>query len=211
MNEDVVKHNIQVLGQLARWIVGERYKQMARDEVLSKFMSLQVDPILLVDMSLQLEREAIHLAEISLLALVTPDKMQIEARKSAKRIQDGYVQIYGEENPVVRDFSSPSLLQLRQACIRARVDFYNPFLSIEHKGASPKDLAYHAYLKSDRFQKKVAGFLEADRRYGEELVRQTEQLHRFMMKKQVDVELSRAEALWSEFQLETFKEPQALP
>ncbi len=211
MNEDVLKHNIQVLQQLARQMVGERFKRMARDEVLSKFMSLQIDPALFVDLQLQVEREAIHLTEISLLTLVTPDRLQREIQKAARQLQQGFQNVYGEENQVMKDFLSQSLVQMRESCLRARVDFYNPFLSQTEKAANPLQFAVSAYNRAEKFSKKLEGIIEADRRYNEELIRQTETMHRFLMKKQSEIELLKSEELWAEFQEEAFKTPAALP
>lgn len=211
MTEEVLKHNIQLLGQLTRYIVGECFKRMARDEMLSKFMSLQVDPALFVDLHLQIEREAIHLTEISLLELVTPDRLRNEMVKSGKKIQTGFELVYGEENPVIKDFQNQSLIQFRELGLRSRVEFYNPFLTVSRKGENFLDLAILAYNSSDRFLKKIEGVLEADRRYNEQLVRQTESLHRFLMKKQTDYQFQKMDEIWKEFLQEAFRSPAALP
>jgi len=211
VTEAILKHNIQLLTQLTRFIVGECFKRMARDEMLSKFMSLQVDPALFVDLHLQVEREAIHLTEISLLELVTPDRLRGELRKSGKKLQDGFQLVYGEENPVIKDFLNQNLIQFRELGLRARVEFYNPLLTVERKGENFLDLANLAYNRPDRFLKKIEGVLEADRRYNEELVRQTESLHRFLMKKQTEYELQKMDEIWKEFLEEAFRSPAALP
>lgn len=211
MSEEILKHNLLVLNQLARALVGDRFKRMAKDEMLSRFMSLQVDPALFVDLHLQVEREAIHLAEISLLALVTPDRMAREYEKTARRIQEGFQLVYGEENQIMKDFTQPLLISLRQSALRARVELFNPFLSVNVKGESPFHLAKSAFQNSEKLFKKLEGVLEADRRYNDELVKQTESLHRFLMKKQTDYELQKNREIWSEFMEGAFHVPAALP
>lgn len=203
--------NLGLLRQILKILIADRYKQMARDEVLSRFIQKHVDPVLLVDASLHIEREALSLTEMSLLSLVTSSRMNAEVRRAAEKIQKSFQEIYGEESDVVHEFCSPELLHLRTDCLRARVDFFNPFLTVTGVVNNVFDLALKAFNKVERFEKKLTPVLEADRRYGEELVRETEATHRFLMKKQMDYELEKAEELWTEFQGQAFRSPRALP
>lgn len=211
MKEAQLRSNISILQQVTKSIVADRFKRMAKDEVLSKFISSSVDPILLVDLALQIERESIQLTEISLLEVVTQERMEAEIRRTSKRIQEHYQQVYGEENSVVRDFKAASLLNLRAGTLRSRVDFYNSFLTVESKVETPLELANQAFNRAERFQSKLERVFSSDRSYNDELVRQTEPMHRFLMRKQTDYEILKSEELWLEFKSESFKEPHALP
>lgn len=206
-----LRRNIQFVARIARHIVTERFKRMAKDEVLSKFIQSHVDPILLVDINLQIDREAIDLAEMSLLTLVTGDRMSNELKRSAARIQKAYQDVYGEESDVVRDFSSPELTYLRIDCFRARIELYKVLLIVQDEVGSAYELAVKAFKKAERFQSRIEALLLADKRYNEELVRSTEATHRFLMKKQTEYEISKSEELWLEFKSDSFKETQALP
>lgn len=204
-----VERNKHILAQLLKSVITERYKRMAKEEVLSRFLSKNLDPVLLIDLHLRMERDAIELAEMSLLELVTSDRINSELKRSALRIQQAYQEIYGEE--VVPDFSGDSLVDLRMRCFRARLDMYNSFLTVTAPAKNSLELAALAFQRAERFQKKLSAVCEVDRFYGDELVRQTSSIHRFMMRKQLDYEILKSEEVWLEFKTEAFKEPQALP
>jgi len=209
VKRELIQRNIHLLSQLLKNIIADRYKRMAKDEMLSRFISSRIDPVLLVDLSLQIERDSIELTEMSLLELVTPDRMAAEVKRSADRIQRVFAEIYGEE--ILENFLSEPLMDLRMQTIRSRIDFYNPFLTVEHEVESFFDLAAKAYVRAERFQKKMGNVVESDRQYNDELVRETNQLHRFMMRKQLDYEILKSEEIWLEFKTEAFKTPHALP
>lgn len=209
MKSSRIERNAQILLQLLRALVTERYKRMAREEVLSRFMSGRLDPVLLIDLQMRAERDAVELTEVSLLELVTSDRMNAETKRSAIRIQQAYQEIYGEE--IVPNFLSDHLVDLRIRSLRSRIDFYNSFLSVPDELSNSLELAAKGFEKAERFEKKLSAVLDADQRYAEELVRQTDSIHRFMMRKQLDHELAKAKASWEEFLREAFKKPQALP
>lgn len=204
-----IERNAQVLIQLLKNVVADRYKRMAKEEVLSRFLSKNLDPVLLIDLHMRMEREAVQLTEMSLLELVNSERMNSELRKSSIRIQQAYQEIYGEE--LVPDFAAESLVDLRMRCFRSRLEFYNSFLTVNEAVATSLELAAKAFHRAERFQKKLSSVFDADRNYADELVRQTNSIHRFMMRKQLDYEILKSEEIWLEFKTEAFKEPQALP
>lgn len=209
--KDVLGRNLQLVNQLAKLVVADRFKRMARDEVLSRFIQSSVDPVLLVDLNLRVDRESIHLAEMSLLSLVTAERMSAEIKRTAVSIQRSYQEVYGEDSKMVKDFASPELVHLRTDCLRARVEFYKCFLVVHDTVSTIFELAVKAFNKAERFQSKLEPVINADRRYNDELVRETETTQRFLMRKQTDYEILKAEELWLEFKTQSFKEPQALP
>lgn len=213
MKTDFLSRNLKILLQLVRSMVAERYKQLAREEKLSRFSSRIIDPALLLDLNLQVEREGIHLAELSLLQLVTEERLRAELRRSAMRIQKTFDAIYRNENDDedFKLFSSENLVQARVRCLYARVQLYNSFLTVAEEVDSPLRLCQRAFVQSDRFVKKLQPVFEMDRLYAEELVRSFPEMQRFMVKKQSDSELDKQEGLWREFQTEVFKRPPALP
>jgi hypothetical protein len=211
LKTNYLSRNIRLLQQLAKGLVSERFKQLAKESKLSRFSSRVVDPVLLVDLNLQVEREAIQLAEISLLELVTSERLKAELRRSAARIQKTFDIVYrDEEDPDANLFSAENLIQARMKCLHSRVQLYNSFLTVAEDVESPLELAERAFIKADRFAKKLEPILQADRAYYEELVRTAPQIHRFLIKKQSDSEIEKQEALWGEFQMEAFKSQQAL-
>lgn len=209
MTSDFRQRNLHILGQLVKGIVSDRFKRMAKGEVLTRFSSVNIDPALLVDLAMQTEREALALTDMSLLDLVTPDRLASELRRSSLRIQNSYQEIYGES--VVENFSSEPLVDLRLHSLRTRIDFYNPFLSIHSDVNDSLELAVMAFNRAERFQKSLSTVIESDRNYFDELIRQSNSMYRFMIRKQCDHELLKAEESWLEFKTEAFKKPQELP
>jgi len=209
LKTELIQRNMRLLSQLLRGIVAERYKQLAREAKLSKVSNQTIDPVLFVDLNMQVEREAVQLTEVSLLELVTAERLRAEMRRSALRIQKSFQLIYGDEDMEV--LSSESLVQARMRCLQARVQFYNSFLTVSEVVDSPTSLASRAFVNQERFTNKLSPVLDADRIYHEELVRTVPQLHRFLFRKQSDFEMQKQEALWKEFQGEAFRSPQALP
>ncbi|TVQ80719.1 MAG: hypothetical protein EA369_01835 [Bradymonadales bacterium] len=211
MKAEVLKRNIRLLSQLLRSIVGERFKQLAREEKLSKFSNQVIDPVLHLDLSLQMEREAIHLAEISLLELVTSERLSSELRRSALRVQEAHQSILApdEDDEFLK---SENLVRARMKALQCRVQFYKAFLTVEESSVNtPLTLALKAFISKERFSKKLDPVLSADRDYFEELARAAPQIQRFLVKKQADIETQKSENLWREFENEVFRQPQALP
>lgn len=209
MSSNFVEANAKILLQLLKSVVTERYKQMAKEEVLSRFVTHNLDPVLLIDLNMRMEREAVELTEVSLLELVSSERMLNELQKSSARVQAAYQEIYGEN--VVGDFSDSNLIEARQRCFQKRIEFYNSFLTANQICSNPLELGAVAFNKAERFQKKLSSLLAVDRSYADELVRQTSATYRFLMRRQMDYEILKSEEIWLEYKKEAFKEPQALP
>lgn len=209
MTKSHIQRNIELLIQLLKSNVAERYKRLAREEKLSRFVTDRVDPALLVDLHLQIERQSVELTEMSLLELVTTARMNAELDRSARRIQQSFQEVYGED--LVPNFLSDALVERRVDCLRARVEFYNPLLVVTQNCENSLQLASKAFARAERFQKKLELVSQKDRQYNDELVRETEATHRFLMRKQTDYEVLKSDELWLEFKSEAFKKPQALP
>jgi hypothetical protein len=205
----LIEAHAKMLLQLLKSVVTERYKRMAKEEVLSRFMAQNLDPVLLIDLHMRMERDAVQLTEVSLLELVSSDRMINELKKSSVRIQAAYQEIYGED--VVENFSHPHLIELRQRCFQKRIEFYNSFLTVNRSCANSLEMGAQAFNKAERFQKKLSNVFDVDRSYADELVRQTHTTYRFLMRRQTDYEILKSEEIWLEYKTEAFKEPQALP
>lgn len=203
------KQQYQLLAHLVREIITDRFKRLAKDEVLSKFISGNVDPALLVDHYIQSEREAMDLAEMSLLQLVSAERLQSEIHKAAEKIQSNLARIYS--SGVSRDFMGSTLTDARARWLRVRIDFYARWMSVSTGASSPKDLARDAFRNLKGFESRLESLIEADRLFSDELVRATPSMYRLLMKKQLDHEIDRAVEVWKEFSQEAFKEAKALP
>jgi hypothetical protein len=156
---------------------------MARDQTLFKFISSRVDPALLIDFHLQSEREALDLAEMSLLQLVDSQRLNDEIHRSAEKIQKAFQSILGEE--VSDELASDKLIQCRSAWMKARVDFYRKWLSLSEETSSSLELAAKTFRSAKNFDKDLRLLLLTDKAYGDEVVRVTQSMFRFLMRKQV--------------------------
>lgn len=204
----VRRAHYQILAFLLKSSVAERFKLMAKDEVLSKFISSRIDPALLVDHHLQSEKEALDLAEMSLLHLVDSDRLNAELRRSAERIQLRLSQIFGPE--VSAGFVSQKLIEFRTSWLRARLEFFKVWLSAPTRESSPADLARTTFHSSKKFQEHLERIFQTDQKLADEIVRETEPLFRFLMKKQLDYEYLKSKEIWTEFQTEIFRKPSEL-
>jgi hypothetical protein len=192
-----------LLAHLLKSLVAERFKRMAKDEVLFKFLSNKVDPAILVDYHLQSEKEALDLAEMSLLELVDSERMNAELQKSAERIQMNFHNIFktdGSEN-----FKSPSLVDHRMHWLRGRIHFFRKWLSFSESSNSPLDLALRAFQNAKAFRSNLEVLQRTDLDCADETVKATTQLHRFLMKKHLDHELKNSHDLWLEFADQAFR------
>lgn len=199
----------QILAGLVKQVITDRFKRLAKDEVLSKFAAAQIDPALLVDHAFQAEREALELAEMSLLELVTSDRLDRELNVSSRRIQDALSKIYPEE--VGAKYPSDALIRSRTRWLRSRIDFYSRWLSVETDAETPLELAIETFRSLKNFNAKLEPVLEADRIYAEDMTKATAILFRLLMKKQLDHELETSEEIWREFAMEAFKPTKSLP
>lgn len=209
MDPELLKLHTQTLSRLLQSLVTDRYKRMAKDEVLSRFVSSTVDPVLLVDRNLQVEREAVQISEMSLLKLVSSEQMKKELQKLVSSIQRSFQEIYQEG--VVEDFLASALFEARLKSLDARTSFYRYFLTVSERVQDPLKLAQKGFSRAEVFQKKLEPIFEADHHLHNEMVRQTQSMHRFLMRKQLDYELLKSKEVWLEFKTEAFKTPQALP
>jgi len=203
-----LQKNVGLLVRLLKTLVADRYKSMAKAENLSRYLSAGVDPVLIVDLNMQIERDAVQLTEMSLLELVTSDRMRAELMRTASRLQKSFQSVFGDESIV--DFCSDSLIGKRIQCLRSRIDFYNPFLSCNSKASHIFELVRDAYQESHRFEAKLGKLLDADRDYLQSLVKETAELQRFLAKKQTDLEYQWLERCWKDFQAAAFKKPAQL-
>jgi hypothetical protein len=208
INQELVRSHYLILARLLKNLVSERFKQMARDEVLFKFVSSNIDPVLLVDLSLQAEREALDLADMSLLSLVDATRMEDELRRSSIRLQSRFQKIYGEE--VADNYVSEKLLEVRIEWLRARVLFYRKWLSIADTASTALELGARAFSSSQSFESSLKVLEETQARWAEDIVKATKPLFRFLIKKQLDYESENASNLWQEFRSEAFKKPPQL-
>lgn len=204
-----VAHQYKILAHLIREIITDRFKRLAKDEVLSKFISGHVDPALLVDHYFQSEREALDLAEMSLLKLVSAELLHTEVAKAAEKIQNNLKRIYSTQ--VSGEFSSQALFEARVKWVKSRIEFYARWMSVESKAYSPSDLAREAFRSAKNFQAKVAVVLAADKALSDEITKATPSMYRLLMHKQLQHEIERAVEIWREFSEEAFKESKALP
>ncbi|MBN8555101.1 MAG: hypothetical protein J0L93_06640 [Deltaproteobacteria bacterium] len=182
---------------------------MAKDEVLFKFLSARVDPAILVDHALQSEREALDLAEMSLLELVDEERMQDILKKSADKIQHLFQNIFGDDR--AKEFISEDLLNQRMLWLRVRVEFYRKWLSYSEKVNSPTELAVKTFRSTKNFDANLNRLFKAEKDFAEETVSATHSLHRFLMRKQLDHEIKSFEDIWTDFKVEAFKKFAELP
>jgi len=201
-----IKFNFPVLAHLLKSLSVDRFRRMARDEVLFKFIADRFDPAVLVDHLVQAEKEALELAEMSLLKLVDSEKLETQLHRSAEKIETHALAILRETGPV-----SEALLQARVSWLDARVQFYRRWLSISDHFDSPIDLARAAFRSAKNFQKALDIVIDSERKLADEIVRQTPPLHRFLVRKQMNFEMKSVEEIWEDFTKEAFRETPALP
>lgn len=204
-----VRRHYKLLAHLLKNLTAERFKRMAKDEVLSKFISSRVDPALLIDHALHAEKEALDLAEMSLLKLVSPDHLRIEILKSAEKIQKSFEDVLSKD--IAKDLSSAELLDTRAIWLATRVEFFRRWLSIDDAAETPLELGRRAFRSRKGFESSIGRMLEADKLLADGLVSATNPLHRFLMKKQMEHELKNSDELWEELKEEIFRTVRELP
>lgn len=203
MNSESVKKNAAVLLSCLTQMVKHRFKTMAKEEVLSRFLGTSIDPAVLMDLQLQVERESVQLTELSLLELVTAGRLEAEILKASERIQSSYGAIFEQDAPV--EFASKHLVHQRARCFRTRVDLFNPFLTNTKLVDDCYRLAQVAFVEQDRFIKKIKSVLDADRSYDEALIKEASSMHRFMLTKQTRYTQELAEQFWVDFGGRSFR------
>lgn len=203
MEAEAVRHHYKILAHLIKHLVAERFKRMAKDESLFRFLSSQVEPALLVDYAQQTEKEALDLAEVGLLKLVNQDLMLAEIQKSARKIQQQLQSLFGDE--FSKHFLDEDLIEKRALWLRARIDFYQRMLSLNEKVNDPLELGQRAFRNSKRFYAAFEKVLRSEQDLADEIVQATHSLHRFLMKKHLDHEFQNLENIWNEFGREAFK------
>lgn len=203
------KAHTALLAHLLKGFVAERFKRMARDEVLFKFLSSRIDPAVLVDHALQAEKEALDLTEMSLLQLVDSKRMEQELFRSGEKIQNAFQKIFGDD--ISKEFNSERMIEKRTQWLAVRVDFYRKWISLSDDADSPKDLAAKAFRQVKTFEASLAVLHAIDKEFAEELIKSTNALYRFLMRKQMEHETQRSIEVWEEFKKEAFHKPAALP
>ncbi|MDB5037187.1 MAG: hypothetical protein JWQ35_715 [Bacteriovoracaceae bacterium] len=203
MRQKVIKHNYQVLAHLLKNIVAERFKRMAKDDVLFKFISNRIDPALLVDHNIQAEREAMDLAEMSLLKLVDSEHIDIELKKSADKIQKNFQRMFGEN--ASKEYLTKPLIESRVSWLSSRVDFYRRMLSLAEEVESPLELGSKAFRSLRNFNRCLRPITDADRKFADAIVQSTAALNRFLMRKHMDYELKNSEVIWNDYAGEVFR------
>lgn len=177
--------------------------------MLSKFIAGHAEPALLVDHALQAEREALDLAEMSLLELVTSDRLESEFQKSSRKIQENLQRVYHED--VSQSYLMDEIADARSGWLRSRVDFYGRWLSTQSDAQSPKDLAKDVFRTMKGFQSKLDAIFESEKLLNAEIAKATPPMFRLLMTKQLNLDLEGAREVWREFGEEVFKETKALP
>ncbi len=203
MTPQTIKKHYKLLSHLLRSLVAERFKRMAKDESLFKFISSRIEPAVLVDHELQSEKEALDLAEMSLLELVSAERLEAELFKSASKLQANFQKVFGPD--VSKSFSSEGLIEKRMIWLGSRVGFYRSMLSISDSVDSPLELGARAFRNLKRFNEALSPILQSDRALADEVVQSTNSMFRFLMKKHFDYELENFETLWNEFKKEAFR------
>jgi len=202
------KASTRVLARLLGELIRDRFKRLAKDEVLSKFLASRMDPALLVDHYLQAERKALELAELSLLELVSPDRLTAELNSASQWIQSNLKEIYGEAG---ESFTKDEVLFRRAEWMRSRIEFYSRWLSIQSTTTKPWELAVEAFKNSKSFSNKLERLFRADENMDQALVAATPSFYRLLMKRQLEHELQSAREVWNQFMSEAFKETKVFP
>lgn len=192
-----------LVAHLIKTLIADRFKRMAKDEVLFKFLTTRVDPAVLVDFHLQAERSALDLAEMSLLTLVDSEKMNSELRRSAEHIQNNFQNIFRTD--ASENFVAETLVDHRMHWLRGRIHFYRKWLSLTTTADSPTDLAFKSFRNSKAFVSNLDVLFRTDRACADETIRATSSIHRFLMKKHFDYELKSSQELWNEFSEAAFR------
>jgi len=203
------RESYQILLRLIREIITDRFKSLARDELLSKFIAGHTDPALLVDHALQAERESLDLAEMSLFTLITSDLLDMELRKSAVKIQESLKRVYVED--VSKSYLTEGVQAARVGWIRARVDFYARWLSTQSSALTATELVRDVFRRQGGFDERLTKLFESEKILNDEIVRATPPIFRLLMTKQLGLDLERSKEIWAEFAGDAFKETKALP
>jgi hypothetical protein len=199
----------QLLALLLKQLVTERYKQFARDEVLSRFVSMGVEPVHLVDLALTSERAAIELAAKSLAGPITGGRLDHEISELALKLQQEVAKTYPDS--VLDGFASDALLSVRRRWLRARIDFYSRWLSVDSSAKEIQDLARDVFHSAKKFNDKIEPLFRADSDLWDEMIRSTKPMYKLLMKRQSALEIEQSQRLWREFSALAFKQAKSLP
>lgn len=197
-----------LLTHFVRNLVTDRYKNLAKDEKLFRFLSDQVEPALLIDHSITAEREGMDLAEMSLLKLVDTTRMSEEVARTAERVQRSLSTLLGFQ--IGAEYMNAAALNAREKWLLERVVFYRRFLSLKKDVSSPLELAQLSFRSRELFESALEPLIRSEEELYEELLRHTPALHRFLMKKHWDLQLEVIRHTWEEFSEEAFKETKKL-
>ncbi len=204
-----IKIHYKIVAHLLKSLVADKFKRMARDEVLSKFLSNNIDPALLVDLHMRAEVEALDLAEVGLLKLIDTAELTRQLEKSALKIQEHFQFVYGEKGG--RVYLSEDLLLWRVEWLRRRVLFFQKWLSLVEICETPADLGFKTFRTRKSLDDSLKHLFEIDAKLAEATVQATPAFFRFLMLKQLQCEADHLQSVWKEFRDEVFKKIQELP
>lgn len=184
----------KLLSVLIKEIITDRFKKMARDEKLTKFLASKIEPAKLVDFHVSAEREALQLSVERVEESLAGGELDRAIQEAALRVQTNFQQIYGSD--VLPINQAPELLVARSQWLRSRVDFYTRWINVKASEGSAKDLALAAFRSEKAFRKYLEQIFSADETLCQEVVRSTNPTFRLLMKKQFELESEQARLLW---------------
>ncbi len=199
----------KILIYLIREMITDRFKRLARDEALSKFIFNEIDPAALIDVYLQAEKEALQLSQKTLGELHSSTTLQKSLLESSARIHERLGAVYGSD--FESGISSSAALESRARWLKSRMEFYSQWMSVESSSHTPETLARDAFKTAKNFKSKVALVLDSEKDLHESLLKTVPTTYRLLFKKQCEHELERARDLWEEFAGEVFKEVKQFP
>jgi hypothetical protein len=197
------KESAKLLSVLIKEIITDRFKKMARDENLTKFLSSKIEPAKLVDFHVSAEREALQLSVDRVESALAGSDLDRALKEVALRIQSNFQAIYGSD--VLPINQAPELLLARSLWLRSRVDFYTRWINVKASEGSAKDLALAAFRSEKAFRKFLDQIFAADENLCKEVVRSTNPTFRLLMKKQFELETQQARLLWDACSKSWFK------
>ena len=201
-------HSARLLSNLIKEIITDRFKQMARDEKLTKFISTKIEPAQLVEFHVRAEREALQISVQRVESSLAGSTLERALQDSAVRIQSDFQKAYGSD--VLPVNQSTDLVVTRVQWLRTRVDFYTRWLGVHSSQSSAEDLARAAFRSEKAFRKYLGQISRADEELSKEVLRSINPTFRLLMKRQFELEAEQARSLWESCVKLWFKETKEL-
>jgi len=198
----------KLLSSLLKKIITDRFKQMARDEKLTRFLASKTDPAQLVELHVSAEREALQMALLRVDKGLAGGELDRSLQEIALQIQIRFQKIYGSDVLPINQASQ--LLDARTQWLRTRVDFYTRWLGVRVEADSAEDLARAAFRSQKAFQKYLRQISLADEALSKEILKSTNPTFRLMMKHQMELEDEQARSIWDSCAKLWFKETKEL-